>query len=230
MSTKLEKKAIKNNINNYEIDSELKIAKSKVCTFKKIYKNSFDEKGKLKPFNEILKNYFDKKTYPGEKLIVLPNNQKIKYANIINAPLEITPHAINSHNKKISKEIIENLPKALENSVMAMDSISRPELNARIIILNKYDSNGNPLIVAIHQKSERVAIKINKISSIYEKENMQDFINTTISKGGNIYTNEKTNAWLSFSGLQLPKEVTKNSLVSNKNSNTNIKPSQIHQQ
>ena len=39
--------------------------------------------------------------------------------------------------------------------------------------------------------------------------------------------NKKTNDWLSFSGLQLPKEVVKNSLVSTKNSNTNIKCGQI---
>ena len=59
---------------------------------------------------------------------------------------------------------------------------------------------------------------------------MQEFINITISNGGNIYTNEKANDWLSFSGLQLPKEVTKNSLVSTKNCNTNIKRGQIHHQ
>ncbi len=181
-----------------------KIKENINTNLKSIYKNAFDKNGNFKNFKQQLKDFYNHQTYKGEKLLVQLNNSGLEYANITNVPLEITEHAIKSHNIPIN--IIENLPQELKDSVLALDSISRPELNARIIILNKTNIDGSPYIVAIHQKRNSNNYCINKVSSIYEKNNIQNFINQTILKGGKIYKNEKTNSWLLFNKLQLLKE------------------------
>ena len=149
---------------------------------KKLYKNAFDENGKFKSFKQQYHDFKNNKTYKSEKLLVLPNNEGLEYAKIRNRPLEITEHALNNHG--VPQEIIENLPYELKNSVLALDSISRPELNARVIILNRYDINGNPYVATIHQTDKKVDVEVNKLSSIYEKNNIQNFINEKNSKKG----------------------------------------------
>lgn len=191
--------------------NKFNVSNREMSLIKKLYKNAFDENGKLKSFKQQYHDFKNKKTYKGEKLLVLPNNEGLEYAKIRNRPLEITEHALNNHG--VPQEIIENLPYELKNSVLALDSISRPELNARVIVLNKYDINGNPYIATIHQTDKKVDVEVNKLSSIYEKNNIQDFIDETNSKKGKIYTNKNTDEWLNFNRLQLPEEINFNSPV-----------------
>lgn len=193
--------------------------------FRKIYKNAFDYNGNFKSFNEQYKDYLNGRTYRGEKLLISLSNEGLEYANIRNAPLEISEHAMNAH--EVPRDILENLDVELKNGVMALDSISRPELDARIIVLNKYDSDNNPYIAAIHQKNDKEMVDVNKLSSIYGKKNIQNFIEETLKSGGNVYKNKKTDNWMNFNRLQLPREnISSVSYIDN--SNTEKTSSQIH--
>lgn len=206
-----------NKVESNASDKQFNVDLSKMPVYKKIYKNAFDENGNFRSFKQQLKDFFDKKTYKGEKLLVSPNNEGLEYTKIQNKPIEITEHAINSHD--VPKSIIENIDNELKNSVLALDSTTID--GAKVVILNKYDINGNPYIAAIHQKDNKVSVEVNKLSSIYEKNNIQEFINDTLDKGKKVYTNEKTNDWLNFNRVQFPEE--SNSLVLNENIQQNNK-------
>ena len=143
---------------------------------------------------------------------------------------DIEKIVVGKHNN-IDRNIIDNIEEELKNSVLAFDSISQP--NARIIVLDKVDNNGNPIIASIHIDRKTGKTKLNKLTSVYEKTGMQDFINNTFEKGGKFYTNEKTDTWLLRDGLQLPDRFTNESafinniIQSNENyvNNQNIMPS-----
>ena len=63
------------------------------------------------------------------------------------------------------------------------------------------------------KKISNAKIKINEITSIYDKKEFQNFINKTGKNGKNIYTNEKAEKWLLRNGLQLPTRFTNNSVL-----------------
>ena len=207
-----------NNVENAQnlqnANQKISIKERDMNLFKRIYKNAFNENGQLKPFKQQLKDFFDGKTYKGEKLIVMPNNEGLEYADVRNAPLEITQHAILAHSSDAKTRTLENLPEELKNSPLALDSISRPELNARVFVLNQQEE-GQPLIATIHQKDGKAEIEVNKLSSIYGKNDIQGFINETVKKGGKIYKNKRTDDWLTFSGLQLPEDINSKSSILN---------------
>ena len=46
-------------------------------------------------------------------------------------------------------------------------------------MLNQYE-NTQPLIATVHQRNCKVELEVNKLSTIYEKDDMQKFIDETI--------------------------------------------------
>ena len=181
---------------------------------KKISNSKLYKFGKLKSFKEQINDFENKLLPSGVELIVSNNSNFLKYAKVNNNPIIIFQGKINKIKLKhstINKIIILNLDNYLKNSVLAMDSLTNN--NAKVIVLNKNNVLGNPIIVIIHLNKSNAKIKINEITSIYDKKEFQNFINKTGENGKNIYTNEKTEKWLLRNGLQLPTRFTNNSVL-----------------
>ena len=186
-----------------------------VKKLKKISKWAFDKANRLKSFKEQIKDFRTNKLPTGTQLIVTDNSESLSYANLDNNPIVINQANIKKilqgKHSNIDTNIIENLDSELNNTVMALDS--RTIKNAKVVVLNQTDLNGNPIIATIHQGKTSATIEVNELTSVYDKNEFQRFINNTIQDGKNIYTNEKTEEWLLRNRLQLPTRFTNNSVA-----------------
>lgn len=195
---------------------------------KKISKWALDKVGNLKPFKQQLIEYETKQLPSGTQLVVSDNSKGLAYANFSDNPIVINQtnveKIINGKHSNIPRNIIENIDTELNNSVFAMDS--RTVDNAKIVVLDAVDTDGNPIIASLTQDKKSGKIVVNELTSVYEKRDFQNYINRTIEDGKNIYTNEKTEQWLPRRGLQLPTRFTTDSVSYNNNS-TNTVQSQI---
>ena len=195
---------------------------------KKISKWALDKVGNLKPFKQQLIEYETKQLPSGTQLVVSDNSKGLAYANFSDNPIVINQtnveKIINGKHSNIPRNIIENIDTELNNSVFAMDS--RTVDNAKIVVLDAIDTDGNPIIASLTQDKKSGKIVVNELTSVYEKRDFQNYINRTIEDGKNIYTNEKTEQWLPRRGLQLPTRFTTDSVSYNNNS-TNTVQSQI---
>jgi len=200
-------------------NNNISVSDNLLTKFKKLFKSSFDENGNIKNFKTQVLDFINKKTPSGEQLLVKPNSQSLSYANLNDQPIvysqkDLSKSLTGKHSEQVPRSVIDNLPTELDNSVLAMDS--RTHDNAKVFILNSKNKDGVPLIATIHQNRNVAEIEVNALTSVYEKNDIQDFINNTAKGNKNIYTNNKTNEWLFREGLQLPKRFA-NSLVSNIN-------------
>lgn len=210
------------NILRYSLDDK---QRNKIS---KISKNAIDEKGNLKAFKQQLQEYKDKKLPTGVELIVAKDNDGLRYAQVSDKPIVMNQSNINkiliNKHSNIDSTILENIDEELQNSVFAMDSRSRK--NSKVIVLDKVDNNGNPIIATIYENKKSANIEVNELTSVYEKNKFQNLINSTAKEGYNCYTNKKTNDWLLRNRLQLPTRfaetlVSTNSIpTSNNNVNT----------
>ena len=210
------------NILRYSLDDK---QRNKIS---KISKNAIDEKGNLKAFKQQLQEYKDKKLPTGVELIVAKDNDGLRYAQVSDKPIVMNQSNINkiliNKHSNIDSTILENIDEELQNSVFAMDSRSRK--NSKVIVLDKVDDNGNPIIATIYENKKSANIEVNELTSVYEKNKFQNLINSTAKEGYNCYTNKKTNDWLLRNRLQLPTRfaetlVSTNSIpTSNNNVNT----------
>ena len=222
-------KANQNQIQNKQVDLNSINNRNNVTEkIKKISKWALDKVGNLKPFKQQLVEYETKQLPTGTQLVVSDNSKGLAYANFSDNPIVINQtnveKIINGKHSNIPRNIIENIDAELNNSVFAMDS--RTVDNAKIVVLDAIDTDGNPIIASLTQDKKSGKIVVNELTSVYEKRDFQDYINRTIEDGKNIYTNEKTEQWLPRRGLQLPTRFTTDSVSYNNNS-TNSSQSQI---
>jgi len=104
----------------------------------------------------------------------------------------------------ISRQIMKDIKRQLENPVMI---IGNPGKNAYVIVTDKNDYQGNPVIIAIHCNRKFERKRVNEIKSIYGRHNFEKYIKREKMKGNVIYMDEKKADGLRQSGgLQLPKE------------------------
>ena len=213
---------IQNNLNSSNNQNNI------TSKIRKISKWALDKVGNLKPFKQQLAEYEAKQLPSGTQLVVSDNSKGLAYADFSNNPIVINQtnveKIINGKHSNIPRNIIENIDTELNNSVFAMDS--RTVDNAKIVVLDAIDTDGNPIIASLTQDKKSGKIVVNELTSVYEKRDFQNYINRTIEEGKNIYTNEKTEQWLPRRGLQLPTRFTTDSVSYNNNS-TNTVQSQI---
>ena len=104
----------------------------------------------------------------------------------------------------ISIKEIKKLPNSIADPVMVFSSSTVP--NAYVILTELTDNNDNDIIVAMHLNRMEYKHKINRISSIYGKENIKNFVLKNINDGNLKYIEKnKSQEWSECRGLQLPK-------------------------
>tara|TARA_B100000073_G_scaffold347991_2_gene364423 strand:+ start:15091 stop:23652 length:8562 start_codon:yes stop_codon:yes gene_type:complete len=112
---------------------------------------------------------------------------------------------LNKH--EISYKTLEQLPEALADPIMVLDSSSQDK--SFVVLTELLDEAGNSVMAAIHlDKSGEGAVLINKIASVYGKDDAGQFIRW-IKQGKMLYADKKKALqWSRSNRLQLPKEVT----------------------
>ena len=110
------------------------------------------------------------------------------------------------HGHLLDRNIIEQLPFQLENPVMIFKNTEKHSL---ICITDLQDSSGHGVMVAVALEQINHQHTVNRISSLYGKNRIYNYISSQLTQNNLIAANkEKADIMLRSRGLQLPKEET----------------------
>lgn len=184
---------------------------TKIETIRKINKNIIHEDGTITSFDkqliQLMSGTYDTK-YP---LVVSDSTHSLDYIEdfATDNPLVINVSTVIKLREKhdIGYEFVSNCEAYLKESVLAFDSYQQD--TSKIILLNEVDDNGFPMIAICRENKDLGGnLLINEITSIYEKEALENLLNNTYEKNKKFYTNEKTEQYIKSIGLQLSKGLT----------------------
>lgn len=149
--------------------------------------------------------FFDGKDRKGQPITILNTIPKVfKKLGIEIKPIVITPKILVKipRDHDLPKAIIKKLPRELADPVMIFDSMSEPD--SIVVITNRVDKTGSPIMSAVFINKSGEADASHSIKSVYGRNDIEDF-RRWIEKGNLRYINEKKSAvWLRHVGLQLP--------------------------
>ena len=149
-------------------------------------------------YKEQLLKYEYKLLKTNQLIMINIDSQKLNYACIKNNPLliDITTIAKIKTKHNLNLEFLIKLDKLIDNSVFAFDSIQHD--TSKIFVLNEKNNN-NQIIAIVRENKEMQNILVNEVTSVYDKEKLQNLINITCNQGKNVYINpEKENEFLSL--------------------------------
>lgn len=104
-------------------------------------------------------------------------------------------------------DVVKQLPEQLNNPVMVLKSRTVPD--ALVALTELSDKDGRSVIAAIHlNRRAGRDLTVNKITSVYGRNNAGKFIAENIAEGNLLYINKiKSHQWATTQGLQLPEVV-----------------------
>lgn len=95
----------------------------------------------------------------------------------------------------------------LDKPVLLLKSDTVP--NAAVIVTSIADSDGNPVVVALHLSRNEGFGVVTRVASLYGKENSRDFLAEQMLRGNLLgYSKIEANRLLHRDGLQLPRRNT----------------------
>lgn len=107
----------------------------------------------------------------------------------------------NTH--ELTPELLAQVPQALQEPTLVFDS---EQPGALVAVTSLQDSKGNPVVAAIHLSREAGFIRINKIASIYGKDNADSVFNRWQREGKLRYVDTKNPSLLTSDGVQFSQE------------------------
>ena len=111
---------------------------------------------------------------------------------------------INGVKHEVSLENIRNLPRNIADPIMIFKSATVP--NAFVILTEMEDMSGRPIMAALHLNKAEKHIRVNRITSVYGKDGIKNFITSQTKLGNLKYIDKiKSQNWSQSRGLQLPK-------------------------
>ena len=111
---------------------------------------------------------------------------------------------ITGRKHNISTDEIKNIPGAIADPIMVFKSATVD--NAYLVMTELTDKSGNDVVVALHLNRKQGFNKVNRIASVYGKDNVGRFIEKQTSIGNLKYIDKnKSQEWLRSRGLRLPK-------------------------
>lgn len=144
-------------------------------------------------------------------LVISENTNSLNYIEgfSVNNPLVMNVSTVIKLREKhdIGYAFVSNCEKYLEESVLAFDSYQHD--TSKIILLEEVDDDGFPMIAICRENKDMGGnFMLNEITSIYEKEKLEQLLNRSYDKNAKFYTNEKTERYIKSIGLQLSKGLT----------------------
>lgn len=123
---------------------------------------------------------------------------------------------------------IKRLPQSIAEPIMLFKSATTP--NAYVILTELSDKNGNSVVAALHLNRMQRHIAVNRIASVYGKENIENFVDRQAKAGNMIFADKnKSQQWSQSRGLQLPKLADTIADNTNISQNDNIVNSNIRE-
>ena len=191
--------------------------------------------------NDFLKkidNFLTGKINPYEQIFVCKTTEVMKACGARDLPVKIkqskikeimsTDDTLNNHPHSITVENLKSLPQQLNNPVMIFKGTWE---NSFVIVSSTFDVNNNIILIPYQINVEEARHEINRVSSMYGKKNISNYLSTQISKGNLVGCNKKiANQMFQSLGLQLPQEesfIDYTDIISKLDENVNIKNQEI---
>ena len=184
---------------------------TKIDTLRKINKNIVHEDGTITSFDkqliQLMSGIYDTR-YP---LIVADSTHSLDYIEdfATDNPLVMNVSTVIKLREKhdIGYEFVSNCEMYLKESVLAFDSYQQD--TSKIILLDEVDDDGFPMIAICRENKDMGGnLLLNEITSIYEKEKLEQLLNRSYENDKTFYTNKKTEQYVKSRGLQLSKGLT----------------------
>lgn len=175
---------------------------------KKINKTIVHEDGRIDSFEKQLINLISGLYDTRFPMIVSENSRCLDFISKNSSnPLVINVSTVIKIREKhdIGYAFVSECEEMIEKSIFAFDSLNKS--TSKILVLNKKDEENNPIIAVIRFNKEmgRNAIKINEITSIYDKQRLSNLIIRSYDADKMFYKNKIEQ--LRSIGLQLPQDV-----------------------
>ena len=138
------------------------------------------------------------------KAVGIKDNPLVVSADVIDKVTR--KETANKKGHEISENTILALPELISNPIMILNSDTVD--NSVVIVTDTRDNKGRAVIIAVHLNRHEGFNEVNRISSVYGKDNELDFFVEQIDIRDNLlgYDKKKANQLLHSRGLQLPKE------------------------
>ena len=147
-------------------------------------------------FNKFLEDYKKNKLGRNQAWYASLKNRMLSYlpnSNRLRISQSVLTKAVNKHN--IDVDSLRNLPELLANPIAVFKS-ARKDVNAKVVLIEAKDKDGNNVVVAINVEGNVYGTDVNDVTSIYGRENFGDFARWEeqgLLETGNY---EKFKAWL----------------------------------
>lgn len=199
------------------------------------YRESIDAGGKTNPANAEFSNQVDSwkdGSMDKNEVFNLGNTPDVlKNIGADGLPIIMTQKVMNKitggkHDIDLSE--IKRLPQSIAEPIMIFKSATTP--NAYVILTELSDKNGNSVVAALHLNRMQRHIAVNRIASVYGKENIENFVDRQAKAGNMIFADKnKSQQWSQSRGLQLPKLADTIADNTNISQNDNIVNSNIRE-
>lgn len=115
---------------------------------------------------------------------------------------------INGEKHDISWDEIAKLPDQIAHPLAVLEG-SKP--NSFVVLTDITNKSGERVIAAIHLERMQNRLLVNRVASLYAKNNLNAYVERNIKAGKLIYPDKKiASTWFTSEGLQLPKLVQTN--------------------
>ena len=160
---------------------------------KKINKTIVREDGRIDSLEKQLINLISGLYDTRFPMIVSENSRCLDFISKNSSnPLVINVSTVIKIREKhdIGYAFVSECEEMIKNSIFAFDSLNKS--TSKILVLNKKDEENNPIIAVIRFNKEmgRNAIKINEITSIYDKQRLSNLIIRSYDAGKMFYKNK----------------------------------------
>lgn len=167
-------------------------------------------------FSKSIDDFINGKINPKEQIFVCPTTEVMKACGANNLDVMIYQNTIrkilsddysefqNPH--KLSTDTLKELPKQLEKPIMVFEGSHHGSI---VMISDLVNQNNDQIIISCELDSGSRWNRINRVTSMYGKKNIANYLKTQINKGNLIGCQKNiANKMLHSVGLQLPSENT----------------------
>lgn len=177
----------------------------KLDNIKKINKNIIHDDGTIDSFELQLIDLFEGNFDVRKPLIISEDTNFIDYVPELgnDKPLVMNVSTVIKLKEKHNLDLgyVARCKELLKNSVLAFQS---PKFNSSIIFLLKdYDNQGNPIISICRVDKMAGNICVNEITSIYNREHFESYIEKAFQENCTFYKNKKTDQYFSSALFQV---------------------------
>ena len=144
-------------------------------------------------------------------MVVSPESKSISFAGGVDKskPIVINVSTVIKLREKhqLGYSFVSRINEMLDKSYLAFDSLVQD--TSRIFLLDEVGEIQKKPVIAICRYDKNIKmIEVHEITSIYERNDFQEFMRRTFEENKTFYCNDKTKASIkSHAGLQLPREI-----------------------